>query len=82
VDTTPAHHLRPGYELTGYTHCTPYLVSFLGNHWQDLTAGLPKDKIIEPSRLLDVDLIIRGKILEQATRELIDALMADFFGER
>lgn len=103
---------------------------------QGVTAGLPKDKIIELGRLLDVDLIIRGRILEsgfksskphasvvqirlyaqdaktgelfwsnrgefevthpddftsppadprrlfdRATRELIDALMADFFGE-
>jgi hypothetical protein len=104
---------------------------------QGVTAGLPREKIIELGRLLDVDLIIRGRILEsgfkpskpttsvmqiriyaqetktgelfwsnrgefevtaeerfgspapdhkalfdRATRELIDALMADFFGER
>jgi hypothetical protein len=104
---------------------------------QGVTAGIPKDKIIELGRLLDVDLIVRGRILEsgftsfkphtsvvqiriyaqdaktgelfwsnrgefevthpdaftsppadprrlfdQATREVIDALMADFFGER
>jgi hypothetical protein len=104
---------------------------------QGVTAGLSKDKIIELGRALDVDLIIRGRILEsgfnlsrpttsvmqiriyaqetktgelfwsnrgefevthwegfgssatdpkalfdRATRELIDALMADFFGER
>jgi hypothetical protein len=105
---------------------------------QGVTAGLPKQKVIELGRLLDVDLIIRGRILEsgfnfskpatsvvqvriyaqdaktgelfwsnrgefevarrsgffsssavahralfdRATRELIDALMADFFGER
>ena len=104
---------------------------------QGVTGGLSKEKIIELSRLLDVDLIIRGRILEyglkpseaassvvqvrlyaqdarsgelfwsnraefevtrpsgfasapgqqkalfdRATRELIDALMADFFGER
>jgi hypothetical protein len=103
---------------------------------QGVTAGVPKDKIIELGRVLDVDLIIRGRILEagfksskprtsvmqiriyaqeaktgelfwsnrgefevthpdtfisppadpkglfdRATRELIDALMADFFGE-
>jgi hypothetical protein len=104
---------------------------------QGVTAGLPREKIIELGRLLDVDLIIRGRILasgfkasnpttsvmqvrmyaqetktgelfwsnraefevthgegfwypapnrkavfDRATRELIDALMADFFGER
>jgi hypothetical protein len=104
---------------------------------QGVTSGLSKEKIIELSRLLNVDLIIRGRILEygfkpsrsassvvqvrlyaqdatsgdllwsnraefeithpnglasapgqqkalfdRATRELIDALMADFFGER
>jgi hypothetical protein len=104
---------------------------------QGVTGGLAKEKIIELGRLLDVDLIIRGRILEygikpsdpasfvvqirlyaqdaqsgelfwsnrgefevthphgfasapgqqkalfdRATRELIDALMADFFGER
>jgi hypothetical protein len=106
-------------------------------HLQGVTAGLPKDKVIELGRLLDVDLIIRGRILEsgfkpsqpntsviqirmyaqdaktgelfwsnrgefevihpdgffsppadpkklfdRATRELIDVLMVDFFGER
>jgi hypothetical protein len=104
---------------------------------QGVTAGLTREKIIELGRLLDVDLIIRGRILEsgfnpskpttsvmqiriyaqetktgelfwsnrgefevtqkedfgspasdpkalfdRATRELIDALMVDFFGER
>jgi hypothetical protein len=104
---------------------------------QGVTAGLAKDKVVELGRALDVDLIIRGRILEsgfkvsqpatsvvqfrlyaqdaktgelfwsnrgefevihghgfgsadpdpkalfdRATRELIDALMADFFGER
>jgi hypothetical protein len=104
---------------------------------QGVTAGLSREKIIELGRALDVDLIIRGRILEsgfnpsrpttsvmqiriyaqetktgelfwsnraefevthregfgssapdpktlfdRATRELIDALMADFFGER
>jgi hypothetical protein len=104
---------------------------------QGVTAGLPKEKIIEFGRSLDVDLIIRGRILEsgfkrskpfgavvqiriyaqdarsgelfwsnrgeyevthgkgwdypeadyralhdRATRQLVDALMADFFGER
>jgi hypothetical protein len=105
---------------------------------QGVTAGLSKEKIIELGRLLDVDLIVRGRILEfglnparpdssvvqlrvyaqdaksgelfwsnrgefevtsrqgffgstsadhralfdGATRELIDALMTDFFGER
>jgi hypothetical protein len=103
---------------------------------QGVTAGLSKEKIIELGRLLDVDLIIRGRILEsgfkpstpassvvqirlyaqeaksgelfwsnrgefevidhadfgspaadhralfdRATRDLIDALMTDFFGE-
>jgi hypothetical protein len=104
---------------------------------QGVTGGLSKEKIIELGRVLDVDLIIRGRILEygvkpseptasvvqvriyaqdaksgelfwsnrgefevthsngfvstpgpqkalfeRATRELIDVLMADFFGER
>ena len=104
---------------------------------QGVTAGLPKAKIIDLGRSLDVDLIIRGRILEsgfkpskpassvvqirmyaqetksgelfwsnrgqfevthhggfgsppadgralfdRAARELIDALMVDFFGER
>lgn len=105
---------------------------------QGVTAGLSRERIIALGRLLDVDLIIRGRILEsgfkasspttsvmqirmyaqetktgelfwsnraefqvipheegfwppapdrkalvdQATREAIDALMADFFGER
>jgi hypothetical protein len=104
---------------------------------QGVTGGLSKEKVIELGRLLDVDLIMRGRILEygvqpshsassvvqvrlyaqdtksgelfwsnraefevthpngfatapgqqkalfdRATRELIDALMADFFGER
>jgi hypothetical protein len=104
---------------------------------QGLTTGLSKDKIIELGRVLDVDVILRGRILEsgfkpstpltsvlqlrlyaqdartgelfwsnrgelevthpdrfsspapdakslvdRATRELIDALMTDFFGER
>jgi hypothetical protein len=104
---------------------------------QGVTDGVPKDKIIELGRMLDVDLVIRGRILEsgftpydpqssvvqiriyaqeaksgelfwsnrsefqvrpkaswfspvtdpktlyvQAVREVIDALMADFFGER
>jgi hypothetical protein len=97
---------------------------------QGLTGRLPKEQIIELGRLLDVDLIMRGRIHEygvyqarrttsvvqvrlyaqetqtgelmwsnrgevqvshnagvktlfdHATRELIDALMADFFGER
>jgi hypothetical protein len=97
---------------------------------QGVTGGLSKEKIIELGRLLDVDLIVRGRILEfgfnparptssvvqlrvyaqdaksgdlfwsnrgefevtrsadhralfdRATRELIDALMIDFFGER
>jgi hypothetical protein len=115
--------------LTFHPSSEPYL--------QGVTGGLRKDKIIELGRLLDVDLIIRGRILEsgfksskpstsvvqirlyaqdaktgdlfwsnrgefevthpdgfssppadpkglfdRATRELIDALMADFFGER
>jgi hypothetical protein len=97
---------------------------------QGLTSRLPKEKIIDLGQLLDVDLIVRGRIYEyglnqarqttsvvqvrlyaqetqtgeliwsnrgevqvahagdvkflidQATRELIDTLMADFFGER
>jgi hypothetical protein len=97
---------------------------------QGVTGGLSKEKITELGRLLDVDLIVRGRILEfgynparatssvvqlrvyaqdaksgdlfwsnrgefevspsadhralfeRATRELIDALMLDFFGER
>jgi hypothetical protein len=97
---------------------------------QGVTGGLSKEKLIEIGRMLDVDLIVRGRILEfgfnparptssvvqlrvyaqdaksgelfwsnrgefevtrsadhralfdRATRELIDALMIDFFGER
>ena len=97
---------------------------------QGVTGGLSKEKIIELGRALDVDLIVRGRILEfgynpvrptssvvqlrvyaqdaksgdlfwsnrgefevahsadhralfeRATREVIDALMLDFFGER
>jgi hypothetical protein len=115
--------------LTVHLTSEPYL--------QGVTDGVPKDKIIELGRTLDVDLIIRGRILEsgftpsdpqssvvqvriyaqetksgelfwsnrsgfqvrpqsgwfspvtepktlyvQAVREVIDALMADFFGER
>jgi hypothetical protein len=115
--------------LTFHPSSEPYV--------QGVTAGLSKDKIIELGRVLDVDLIVRGRILEsgfapsiphtsivqirlyahdaksgevfwsnrgefevrhpesfysppadpkrlfeRATRELIDALMADFFGER
>jgi hypothetical protein len=115
--------------LTFHPSSEPYL--------QGVTAGLSKDKVIELGRRLDVDLIVRGRILEsgfasstphasvvqirlyahdaktgelfwsnrgefevrhpggffsppadprrlfdQATREVIDALMADFFGER
>jgi hypothetical protein len=115
--------------LTIHSASEPYL--------QGVTEGLPKDKIIELGRVLDVDLIIRGRILEsgftpsdprssvvqirmyaqdaksgelfwsnrsefevrprarwfspapdprvlydRAVREVIDALMADFFGER
>ena len=115
--------------LTFHPSSEPYL--------QGVTAGLSKGKIIELGRRLDVDLIVRGRILEsgfapsvphasivqirlyahdantgelfwsnrgefevrhpesffappadpkrlfdQATREVIDALMADFFGER
>ncbi len=115
--------------LTFHASSEPFL--------QGVTAGLSKEKIIELGRLLDVDLIIRGRILasgfkpstpasfvvqiriyaqetksgelfwsnrgefevtsrtgfssppvdhraliDRATRELIDALMTDFFGER
>jgi hypothetical protein len=104
---------------------------------QGVTAGMPREKIVELGRMLDVDLIIRGRILQtgfnpvrpttsvmqlrvyaqetktgelfwsnrgefevtqttgfgyraadykalfdRTSRELIDALMADFFGER
>jgi len=115
--------------LTIHSASEPYL--------QGVTEGLPKDKIIELGRVLDVDLIIRGRILEsgfmpsdprssvvqiriyaqdaksgelfwsnraefevrpsgrwfspapdpkalyeRAVREVINVLMADFFGER
>jgi hypothetical protein len=115
--------------LTIHSANEPYL--------QGVTAGLPKDKIIELGRVLDIDLIIRGRILEsgfmpsdprssvvqirvyaqdaksgelfwsnraefevrpsgswfspapdpkvlyeRAVREVINVLMADFFGER
>jgi hypothetical protein len=115
--------------LTVHPSSEPYL--------QGVTAGLSKDKIVELARALDVDLIMRGRILEsgfklsrpattvvqmrmyaqdaktgelfwsnrgqfevahgngfgssaadhkalfdRAIGELIDALMADFFGER
>jgi hypothetical protein len=119
--------------LTIHSGSEPYL--------QGVTEGLPKDKIIELGRALDVDLILRGRILEsgfmpsdpqaspqssvvqiriyaqdarsgelfwsnraefdvrprgrwfssapdpkvlydQAVREVINVLMADFFGER
>ena len=108
--------------LTFHTSSEPSL--------QGVTGGLSKEKISELGRLLDVDLIVRGRILEfgfnparptssvvqlrvyaqdaksgelfwsnrgefevtrsadhralfdRATRELIDALMTDFFGER
>ena len=115
--------------LTIHSASEPYL--------QGVTEGLPKDKIIELGRALDVDLIIRGRILEsgfmpsdprssvvqiriyaqdaksgelfwsnraefevrpsgrwfspapdpkalyeRAVREVINVLMADFFGER
>jgi hypothetical protein len=115
--------------LTIHSASEPYL--------QGVTEGLPKDKIIELGRVLDVDLIIRGRILESgftptdprssvvqiriyaqdtktgelfwsnraefevrpssswfsppsdpkvlyesAVREVINVLMADFFGER
>src|SRR5262245_10511005 len=42
--------------LTIHSASEPYL--------QGVTEGLPKDKIIELGRVLDVDLIIRGRILE------------------
>jgi hypothetical protein len=121
-------YLRMG-GLTIHSASEPYL--------QGVTEGLPKDKIIELGRALDVDLIIRGRILEsgfmpsdprssvvqiriyaqdaksgelfwsnraefevrpsgrwfspapdpkalyeRAVREVINVLMADFFGER
>ena len=121
-------YLRMG-GLTIHSASEPYL--------QGVTEGLPRDKIIELGRVLDVDLIIRGRILEsgfmpsdprssvvqiriyaqdaksgelfwsnraefevrpsgswfspapdpralyeRAVREVINVLMADFFGER
>jgi hypothetical protein len=100
--------------LTIHSASEPYL--------QGVTEGLPRDKVVELGRVLDVDLIIRGRILqsgftpsdprssvvqiriyaqdaksgdlfwsnradprtlyERAVREVINVLMADFFGER
>jgi hypothetical protein len=48
-------YLRMG-GLTIHSASEPFL--------QGVTEGLPKDRIIELGRLLDVDLIIRGRILE------------------
>jgi hypothetical protein len=48
-------YLRMG-GLTIHSASEPYL--------QGVTEGLPRDKIIELGRVLDVDLIIRGRILE------------------
>jgi hypothetical protein len=42
--------------LTFHSASDPYL--------QGVTEGVPKDKIVQLGRLLDVDLIIRGRILE------------------
>jgi hypothetical protein len=42
--------------LTIHSASEPYL--------QGVTEGLPRDKVVELGRLLDVDLIIRGRILE------------------